>query len=152
VTIPAPRKSRIVAALLGAGLAPGISACKGGESDPSPSPRVAHATSVDLPSYCEIQGLRKMIADDKVDPAALPSFADRTEVDGTPLVVDFKKTVPSEGHAALLDRLFASPGLTDIQVPQRDVLDCIDTTTEADVKRTQGGPGYLANPSAEPTK
>ena len=90
-----------------------------------------------------------MIAGGEVKTSSLPDWADRTEVDGTPLIVDFKEQ-PVESHATTLDRLFNSPGLKDVRVPHRDVLSCIDSTTEADVERTQGGPGYLANPSATP--
>lgn len=84
-----------------------------------------------------------MIADGEVEASALPAWADKTEVDGTPLVVDFKKQ-PTEGHAATLDRLFNSPGLKDVRVSRRFQRECLSTTTEADVEKTQGGPGYLA--------
>ncbi len=84
-----------------------------------------------------------MIADGDVDVSALPEWADKTEVEGTPLIVDFKKQ-PAESHAATLDRLFNSPGLKDVKVNRRAERECLSTTTEADVERTQGGPGYLA--------
>ncbi|VXC43820.1 hypothetical protein [Aeromicrobium sp. 9AM] len=84
-----------------------------------------------------------MIADGDIDVSALPDWADKTEVEGTPLIVDFKKQ-PAESHAATLDRLFNSPGLKDVKVNRRAERECLSTTTEADVERTQGGPGYLA--------
>ena len=130
-----------------------LGACQGSDSEPtlSPTPTVRLARSVgSLPSYCEIQGLRKLIADGEVKRSQLPGFADMTEVEGTPLIVDFKKDI-TESHAATLDRLFSSPGLNDVRVNRAAQRECLSTTTEADVERSQGGPGYLAKPSDEPT-
>lgn len=121
----------------------------GGDPEP-PEPTHTPAESVaSLASYCDIQGLRQMIADGELDRSALPAWADMTEVGGTPLIVDFKKQ-PEESSAATLDRLYATPGLKKVRVDLADVNKCIDTTTDADIERTQGGPGYLATKEPAP--
>jgi hypothetical protein len=123
-----------------------LSACDGSDT-PTPKPSTSSTqvtTSVtSLPSYCEIQGLRQMIADGEIKRSQLPDFADMTEVDGTPLILDFKKRSP-EGTASFVGRLFASPGLKGVRNDPTEVTKCTETTTDADVERTQGGPGYLA--------
>jgi hypothetical protein len=93
-------RRRLAALATVAALAVTLGGSDGSDPDPSPSttPTIKIAGSVgSLPSYCEIQGLRQMIGD--VDASALPDWADKTEVDGTPLIVDFKKE-PAESHAA----------------------------------------------------
>lgn len=118
-----------------------VSACT---SDSDPAPQSTLATSVpSLDAYCEIQGLRQMIADGDLERSQLPDFADLTEVDGTPRIVDFTRK-PDESSAQLLDRLLSSPGLADVRVRKADIRACMKSTTEADVERSQGGPGYLA--------
>lgn len=84
-----------------------------------------------------------MIADGDLSRSQLPSFADRTEVRGTPLILDFKVRRP-ESSAAFLGRLYASPGLKDVRVDRTEVETCMETTTDADVEKSQGGPGFLA--------
>lgn len=118
-----------------------VSGC--GDKDPKPTPTPSGAPSIlgSLRDYCEVQGLRMMIADGEVTSSQLPAWADKTVVDGTPRIVDFRD-VPDEGHAARLDRLFGSPGLRSVQVSERYIKRCRDETTNADVERTQGGPGY----------
>jgi hypothetical protein len=121
-----------------------LGACTSDDSDPSPSPSSKLATSVgSIAAYCEIQGLRQMIADGEVQQSQLPDFADMTEVNGTPLILDFKKP-GTESSAAFVDRLFASPGLQGVEVDLGDRDKCADTTTDADIEKSQGGPGYLA--------
>ncbi|MET0819756.1 MAG: hypothetical protein ABWY58_02235 [Aeromicrobium sp.] len=113
-----------------------------------PSPAPSRATSVaSLGGYCEIQGLRQMIAAGQVRRSQLPDFADRTEVGGTPLILDFTKRDPGS-TAAFVGRLFSAPGLRDVDVESEDVEACTDTTTDADVARQHGGPGYMVDAEA----
>ena len=97
-----------------------LSGCQGSDSDPSPSPSNQQARSVpSLSAYCDIQVLRRMIADGDVKRSALPDTADLTEVDGT-------------------------PGLAKVQINDDERRARIDTTTDADIEKSQGGPGYLS--------
>jgi hypothetical protein len=129
----------------------------GSDSDPSSAPTptstVAPAQSIGplMSAYCEIQGLRQLIATGDVKRTDLPDYVDHTEVDGTPRIVDFT-TKPTVDLDRFRDKLFASPGLEGVTVDRDLQRTCLRTTTDADIERTQGGPGYLANPSAEPTK
>jgi hypothetical protein len=150
------RATRALASTIAVLLATSLGACTSSDSDPTPmpSPSTGLARSVpSLASYCEVQELRQLIADGDVDRSKLPNFADMTEVDGTPLILDFKKPPPDgESTTAFVGRLLTSPGLQKVEIDDADRQRCIDTTTDADIERSQGGPGYLANPSAEPTK
>ncbi|MEH3032857.1 MAG: hypothetical protein PGN07_02165 [Aeromicrobium erythreum] len=123
-----------------------LAGCRG-EPAPSPTPSASSSLATSIfgttRDYCEVQGLRRMLAEGTLRTSQLPSWADRTVVDGTPRIIDFT-TVPPEGHAARLDKLFASPGLRGIDVDEGYLQDCIRDTTNADVERTQGGPGYRA--------
>jgi len=141
----------VVAALLGLSLV----GC-GSDSDPSPTHEptstIAPARSIGplMSSYCEIQGLRKLITDGVVKPSDLPDYVDHTEVDGTPRIVDFT-TKPTSDLDRFRDKLFASPGLKGITVDRDFERTCLRTTTDADIERTQGAPGYLDNASSQPS-
>lgn len=140
---PALARGTAVAAALAAGVLL-VAGCTSDDSDPSSGETTAGVTSIgSVAAYCEIQGLRQMIADGQIQISQLPDFADLTEVDGTPLILDFKKPV-AEGSAAFADRLFSSPGLSDVDVDRVKRSECVDTTTDADIEKSQGGPGYLA--------
>jgi hypothetical protein len=121
-----------------------VAGCDNSDPEPSPSSTAAVATSVPLPSYCEVQGLRQLIADGTVQLSDLPASADLTEIDGTPRIIDFTQR-PSGDPAAMLDELFAAPGLKGVIVPRDYRTACITNTTEADVENSQGGPGYLSS-------
>jgi hypothetical protein len=116
-----------------------------GSAAPQPTSSVAPAQSIGplLPAYCEIQGLRRLITSGDVKRADLPDFVDRTEVAGTPRIVDFSQRPPAHLDR-LRDRIFASPGLAGVTVDRDAQRECLRTTTDADVERTQGAPGYLA--------
>ncbi len=135
----------LVRSLLVAATTVSLAACDG-ERRPEPSASPSGATSIfgSTRDYCEVQGLRRLVRDGRVARSRLPSWVDRTEIQGTPRIVDFR-TVPKEGHAARLDRLFASPGLSDVDIDEGYLQRCVRETTNADVERTQGGPGYRVN-------
>ncbi|KQY56050.1 hypothetical protein ASD11_16400 [Aeromicrobium sp. Root495] len=133
--------------LVGAAAVLVLTACQSDDgSEPAePSPASTLATSVaSLDSYCQVQQLRQMIDDGELERSELPSFADRTEVEGTPRIVDFTKQ-PSDSSAALVGRLLSSPGLKSVELDPAEVESCMESTTDADVERSQGGPGYLAD-------
>ena len=143
----AGRRARSASLVLAMMAAMALGACTSDESGPTPDPPSTLATSVgSIASYCEIQGLRALIADGTVDRSQLPDFADMTEDNGTPLILDFK-VGGDESSAQFTDRLFASPGLKDVDVDLRERDECADTTTDADIEKSQGGPGYLAHAS-----
>lgn len=133
----------VLVALLGLSLG----AC-GSDSDPgstpTPTPTIAPAQSIGgrMPAYCEIQGLRRLITSGDVKRSDLPDYVDKTEVRGTPRIVDFTKKPPANLDR-FRDRLFASPGLRDVTVDRDFQRTCLKTTTDADIRRTQGGSGYL---------
>lgn len=138
----------VLAALIGASLG----ACTSDSEPapgPTPTPTIAPARSIGplVPAYCDIQGLRELIASGDISVSDLPTSVggtkvDLTQVGGTPLIVDFTKA-PPPALDRFRDQLHASPGPKDVTIDRDRVVECLRTTTDADIERTQGGPGYL---------
>lgn len=137
----------LIASLAGCspGTSAGTDAATGMPMTKSPATAIAPAGSIGpfMSAYCEIQGLRQLIADGDVDSSALPDFVDKTVVEGTPLIVDFTEEPPADLDA-FRDRLFATPELAGVSVDRDAQRECLRTTTDADIEKSQGGPGYLA--------
>ncbi|MBF4570879.1 hypothetical protein ITJ57_19095 [Plantibacter sp. VKM Ac-2880] len=90
--------------------------------------------------------LRHLIADGALSRSALPEWADMTEVNGTPLIIDFTEQ-PDESTTVLVGRLLASEGLQQVELDDNERRNCIDTTTDEDIELSQGGKGYLQSPA-----
>jgi hypothetical protein len=93
--------------------------------------------------YCEVQGLRTLLASGEISTDDLPTWADLTVVNGTPRIVDFTQPPPGEmSTAQTLDKLFASPGLRGVDTRNAARRDCEANTTDKTIELEQGGPGY----------
>ncbi|MGJ9414144.1 hypothetical protein ACHAAC_15685 [Aeromicrobium sp. CF4.19] len=133
---------------LGFGAEPGRSTPEAAPKHPVPS------LGEDLGGYCQVQNLRELLTEGRFSVDDLPDSVDDTEVDGSPRIIDYTVAPGSVlGHYAQLDAVVDAVARVDERLAstlwtgdsEDKLRECAASSTEPDVRRTQGDTGYAAD-------